>query len=135
VLDSARGVPEAHGPLVELLDQREVVVPGQLCKRCLHDFANGPRRSERVHVLQVSGGQPAHVGESLPQIVGEPVDHLRSPPLLFLSGMNNVADMPVEPGHRRVRGDDGSEPRLLDALLQLAEPKQQRRISCERDIG
>ena len=36
------GVPEAHAIVVNLLQQCDIVVPGDLCKHLLHDFALGP---------------------------------------------------------------------------------------------
>ena len=54
VLDGLAGVPEPLlGPL-QFLQQRQIVVPGDLCKRLLHNCLLGPGFREGPHILEVS---------------------------------------------------------------------------------
>ncbi|HEY5784167.1 MAG TPA: hypothetical protein VIT65_05275 [Microlunatus sp.] len=53
VLDGLCGIPFPGRLVVEFVEQRDVVVPGQLCKRALHNLRVRPGRRERPHVLQV----------------------------------------------------------------------------------
>jgi hypothetical protein len=79
LLDRLAGVPESHLAAIQLLEQSQVVVPGDLCKSLLHNCPIWPCGSKRPHVLEVTRRQPPHVREGLAQIAGQPIDHLRTP--------------------------------------------------------
>ena len=68
VLYHLADIPEPVRFGAELLDKRDVVVPGDLCKRLLHNRTVGPRRGEGAHVLEVARRETLHVGEGLAQV-------------------------------------------------------------------
>ena len=115
------GVPEAHGPVVNLLQQCDVVVPGDLCKHLLHDFAFGPSCGECAHVLEVARRESPHVRERHPEVVREAIDGPGAPAFPLLAGENRLADVPVEQHHRLVCGQHDAHAFGPDALLDLTE--------------
>jgi hypothetical protein len=46
MLNGGTGVPETIGFAGDFLEQRDVVVPGDLCKRCLHNCSIRPSGAE-----------------------------------------------------------------------------------------
>ena len=115
------GVPEANPLVAKLLQQGDVVVPGDLCKHLLHDFALAPGRGEGAHVLEVAGRESPHVRERLPEVVRKAVDGPGAPAFPLLAGENRLADVPVEQHHRLVGGQHHAHAFRTDALLDLTE--------------
>ena len=105
VLDRLPGVPEPLLGLVDLLEEADVVAPRDLCNDLLHNFLVWPGLREAPHVLEVAAGEPLAVGELLPEVGGELVDHLRPPrePVLPLEDV--PADRPVEEDELAVHGE------------------------------
>ena len=68
--------PEAVIAIFEVLQERNAVVPGQLCKSLLHNCSLRPGCRKCPHVLEVTRGESLHVGEGLGEIRSRPVDHL-----------------------------------------------------------
>jgi len=120
VRDHLLCVPNARGAIVETFEEREVLAPRQLCNDPLHDLLVRPGHGERAHVLQVSRRETIHVGKRLAQIEREPIDHLGAPPFFALAREDDLADVPVEMHHRRVRCENGGNARLGDSVLDLA---------------
>ena len=63
-LDRRLGIPDAILRASELFENREVLIPGDLCKHRLHNASLGQALSERPHVLQVAGRKSLHVREA-----------------------------------------------------------------------
>jgi len=115
------GVPQSRLPIIETLEQGDILAPGQLCNDPLHNSAVGPCRGKGAHVLQVSRRKPLHFRVGLTQVRGEAIDDPGSPAGAFLVIQDRPTDVPVQHDHRRVGGQDDTQPLSLDALLDLAE--------------
>lgn len=85
----------------ELGEHDDVVAPGQLRNRLLHNFGIGPRCRELSHVVQVSRGESSQTGEFFPQVVGQSLDDLRSPPLVLLPADDCLHAHPHQVHHQR----------------------------------
>jgi hypothetical protein len=71
--------PPSIGLTINLLQQRDIVVPGDLCKRPLHNCSVGPRGREGAHVPEVARRKSFHVRVGITQVGGQAVDDFRSP--------------------------------------------------------
>lgn len=74
VFHGGGGVPVAGRLVVEPVEQRGDVSPGQLSNGLLDDCRPRPGGGERPHVEQIAAGQALHLGEGGAQVGGEPVD-------------------------------------------------------------
>jgi len=92
VLHRLPSVPEPFGGVVELLQERDVVIPWDLCKSLLHNCPLCPRRGKRAHVLEIARRESLYVGGCLAQVRSQPVDHLGSPARAILP----LEDHPAE---------------------------------------
>jgi hypothetical protein len=79
VLDGGPGVPAARFGIGDLLQESDLVPPGQLCKDDLHEVMVWPGRGEGPHVFEVPGGPAGNAGKLAPQIASQMVDHPGSP--------------------------------------------------------
>jgi len=122
VLDGGLGIPSTFLWLLNPVEQHLVVAPWNLCSNLLHKFGVGPGHSEGPHVLEVAHREAGHLGEGAAQVLREPVDHLRSPPLMLLAAQDVAAELPVQQHHLPVGGDGRARLRLSDALLHRGEP-------------
>jgi hypothetical protein len=120
VLTGPIGIPEPYLSVVELLDKRDLMPPGQLCKAPLHNLGVGPGLRERSHVLEVARGHP-HIREQRSQVAGEPVDDPRSPSLALLALKDLLPDVPVEQYELLVDAAQGTYPGCVDTLNQSVE--------------
>src|SRR5271165_5857170 len=100
------GIPEALRLGLQFLQQGEVMVPGDLCKRRLHNCLVGPGFGESPHVFEVTWRKAGHVGEGAAEVGGEAVDHLGSPSLVLLAVEDVSADVPIEKHHLAVYRQD-----------------------------
>jgi len=72
------------------------VSPGQLCNKLLHNCFLRPSLSQSPHVLQASRAEPLDARKLILAIMGQPVDHPRSPTLGSLPGEDIAANRPIE---------------------------------------
>lgn len=121
VLDAGPGVPLPLGGVLDLVEEPQVVAPGDLCNGLLHDRLLGPGGGEGPHVLEVAGREARHLRERLPEVAGELVDDLGSPAPLLLPQQDVPADAPVEQDELAVDGERGLDARGADAPLELLE--------------
>lgn len=70
--------------------------PGQLVSRLLTESAIRAVLREEAHVLEVAAGPAAHVGECIPDVARQAVDHLGSPALRVLPRQDFAPDAAVE---------------------------------------
>ena len=70
--------------------------PGQLCNKLLHNCFLRPSLSQSPHVLQASRAEPLDARKLILAIMGQPVDHPRSPTLGSLPGEDIAANRPIE---------------------------------------
>lgn len=122
MLDRRLGVPGARYRILELIQQRDLVIPAQLCKHPLHNLRLRPALGERSHVLQVAGRKPLHLRKRRTQVFGEAVDDLRSVALLPLLFQNRPTDLPIQENQLAVDSEHGAHLPRLDAAFQLAQP-------------
>jgi hypothetical protein len=104
VLNHRVGILEAFWLGIRLLPQGDVVIPGNLCKWCLHNCRVRPCLGESPHIFEIPGGKSGHVRVCTAKIGSQPVDHLGAPSLVFLPGQNIAADLPVKTDHLAVDG-------------------------------
>jgi hypothetical protein len=95
VLQGLGRVPAAGFGAGQLVQQRKLVVPGQLCKHPLHKCHIRPRVGKGTHVLEVAPRKPLHLGKRGPQVMRQPLDHLRAPALRRLSRQDVAPDLPI----------------------------------------
>ena len=113
------GIPEASRGIGELVEEGDVLVPADLCKRPLHNCRIRPCSGETPHVLEVSRRKPAHVGKRLAQVRRQAVDDLGTPALSLLAIKDDPAYLPIRRHHRGIGGQHRAQPRLSNALLDL----------------
>ena len=121
VLNGRFGVPDAVLGPGEFFEDREIVIPGELCKHRLHNCFIGPGLRERPHVLQISRGESFHVRERSLEVRRQAVDHFRAPVLPFLPIENIAADPPVEQNQFPVDGHRRAKLRRANPPLQIVE--------------
>ena len=63
MLNRCLRVPEAFLGRCQLFENRDVVIPGDLCKHRLHNWLVPPGFRERTHVLQVARREAFHLGK------------------------------------------------------------------------
>lgn len=68
VLDRCCCVPQPGVCVRKLLDQSQMLIPGQLCKRRLHNCRLVPGRREGTHVLEIAGRISTRAGEPLAKV-------------------------------------------------------------------
>ena len=68
LLERLTGIPVSQNRVGEPGDKDDDVEPGQLGSRLLPNLKVGALLSEKLHILEVSRGQPLHVRERSPQI-------------------------------------------------------------------
>jgi hypothetical protein len=51
MLNDGASVPETIGFAGDFLEQRDIVIPRYLCKRCLHNCSIWPSSAEGAHIL------------------------------------------------------------------------------------
>ena len=98
------GIPATVFGGVELVEQRNLVVPRQLCKHLLHKFHLGPGLGKGTHVFQVAWRESLHVRKRRAQVMRQPVDHLGTPALGALAYQNVLAHLPVQAHQLAVDG-------------------------------
>ena len=109
VLNGGPRVPDAVLESGEFFRDREIVIPGDLCKHRLHNCFIRPGFAERPHVFQVTRGESFHVRERSLEVCRQTVDHFRAPVFPFLPVEDVAADLPIEQdqfpvdGHRRTK--------------------------------
>lgn len=140
VLEGRCGIPFPLFRAVDLIEQREMVVPGQFCKRRLQNCFAWPGCGERPHVPQVPGRVTLGVGKPLTQVGRQPVDDLGAPPLVVLTVEDLPSDRPVPGQQLGVGGADrptvSSRDVAGDRIEQIRVPVRQggplRR--CDRNV-
>jgi hypothetical protein len=88
-------VPCSLARVLGFVQENAKVSPRQLCSRLLHNWRPREIRSEFPHILEVTWGEPLHVGEGISQIEAETVDDLATPALGGLTVENLLPDLPV----------------------------------------
>lgn len=96
VLDGGARVPQALVSFLDLLNQRDVLIPGQFCKRGLQNCFIGPGLGECLHLAEVARRESLHVRELAPEVLGEPFDDFGSPSVVPLPRQNLLADSPLK---------------------------------------
>jgi len=109
MLDRGLRVPQPLVPFLNLLNQRNVVVPGQFCKRRLQNCFIGPSLRTSLHVAEVAGREPLHVRELPSEVVGQSLDDFSSPAVLALARQNLFPDPPIEQHQFLIDGDRGTQ--------------------------
>ena len=132
-VDGRCGIPEPQFSGAKLLEQGDVVVPRQLCKRRLHNCIPRPGLIEGSHVFQIARREPRRAWELLAQVHGKPVDDARPPAFLLLALKNVTTNGPVG-GHKVLISSSNrpssavSDP-LSDGCEQVRIPPRQCRPS------
>jgi hypothetical protein len=92
-----------------------------ICAAACCTIRSSGQASEGSHVFQVPGREAFHAGEFPSEVVGEPIDDLGTPAMLFLPSQDVPADLPVEEDELAVNRDRSLELRRPDSLLELAQ--------------
>ena len=122
VLNGLGRIPAAGIGVGQLVQQRQLVIPGQLCKHRLHKLRIRPCLGKSAHVLQIAGRKPLHVGKGGAQILRQPLDHLGAPPLACLPRQNVAPDLPVQQHQLAVDRQRGALLGGVDAALEIGQP-------------
>ena len=69
LLDGLVGVPKPGPRVVQLIEEGDLVIPGQLCKRPLHNCLVRPRGRKSPHVVEIARRESRGIGK-LPLEVG-----------------------------------------------------------------
>ena len=80
------------------------MIPGNLCNGLLHKFRVRVGFGELPHVFEVAGRETLDGGEGVAQVLGQPINDLGAPTLLFLAGQDVAPDAPVEQDQLAVGG-------------------------------
>ena len=122
VLNRLCGIPAAGLGAGQLVQQRQLVIPRQLCKHRLHKFPLRPRLGKSPHVFEVARRKPLHLWEGGAQVVRQPLDDPGAPALRRLPGQDVPPDLPVEQHQFPVDRQRSALTGGVDALLELGQP-------------
>jgi hypothetical protein len=114
-------IPEAILWAFALLQQRDMVIPGYLCKNLLHNCGMRPGSRQGPHVFEVTRRQAAHIRKRLAQVGGESVDNPGTPAFALLPFQYQPPDIPIEHNHGRIGRHNDAQALSLDASLDLTE--------------
>ena len=87
-------IPDMCRRLFDLVHQCNVMIPGDLCKRRLHNFISGETRCELCHIFEIPDGIPLHLREGELDICGEVFNKLAAPDLVRI---DNAPDGVIQP--------------------------------------
>jgi hypothetical protein len=131
MLNVLRGVPLTDLVVIQAVQEHRDVSPRQSRNRLLRDWF-GPRRRERLHVLQAPGRQTTHARELSPKIRREAIHDPAAPALGFPALEDQPTDTPVQVNDLHVDDPRCSHPRRLhlglDLLKQLPVPDWDGRL-------
>ena len=96
MLDGCSAYQMRSSRVGDFFQDREIVIPGDLCKHRLHNCIVRPSLGERAHVFQVARGESFHFGERSLEVCRQTVDHLRAPVFPLLPVQDIAADLPVK---------------------------------------
>ena len=96
VLCSLFRVPDMRCRFFYLVHQCDVMVPSDLCKRCLHNFISWKTHRELCHILEISGRIPLHLREGQLDICGKVFDKLTAPDLMRVDDRSNRVVQPKQ---------------------------------------
>lgn len=116
-------IPEPLFGAFQRLDELDVMTPGQLCNKLLHDFFIRKRLSKGAHIFEVPRRKPRHLGKIAPKIRGEPIDDARAPSFGDLACQDLAADAPVEQDEFLVDSDGRLQASCSDPVLKLRKQR------------
>jgi hypothetical protein len=121
VFDRGLQVPASDRGVLRLVEQDHMVAPRQLCSNLLHNWFVRPGGSKRSHVFERARAETFHTGKFVLQVMGQPIDDLRTPSLDVLALKNIPADRPVEKDKFPVDGQGGPDLGRPNAFLECLE--------------
>ena len=109
-------VPDMRRWLFDLVHQCDVMIPSDLCKRCLHNFISRKTRCKLRHVFEIPDGISFHLREGQLDVCGKVFDKLAAPDLVRV---DDRADGVVQPKQLAVYLNCRAILRCADFLLDL----------------
>src|SRR5258707_15037157 len=85
VLDRLVDVPLAFNRVLDLIEKRNIVIPGYLCKRHLHKLLVGIGFGEGTHVFEIAWRESLHVRKGCTKVSGQTINYFCTPALLPLA--------------------------------------------------
>jgi hypothetical protein len=119
VLDRVSGIPETQFSAGQLLQECDVMRPGQFRKCLSQSRFFLPCLGEGPHILEVPWTEPLHAGELAPKVGSKPLDHLGSPTLGLLRRKDAAADVPIKEHELAIGGDDCAHLSGADSVFEL----------------
>ena len=105
-----------------------------LSNSLLDNFRIGPGLGESAHVHQVGTRKPLHLGERRAQVMRQPFNHLRTPPLQRLLRQNVAPHLPIQQYQLAIHRQRSALLGGVDAGFQTNEPVGvARRHGCQRN--
>src|SRR5206468_12177539 len=95
VLNGLLCVPNALSQSLQLVQNRAVMEPWQLCSNLLHKALVRPSLGKSPHIFEISWRKPAHLRKRTAKIGGKPIIHFASPACLALPFENVLTNPPI----------------------------------------
>jgi len=117
-------VPKASIAVPELVEEDDVVTPGQFGSRLLQHRGHAlrrPRARELAHVAEIPRRQALHVGELPAEVRRQPLNHLRPPPRTSLARKDAPTYLPIRREHGGVHGEERLDSCGRDSRLDLVQ--------------
>ena len=97
--------------------------PRQLSNKLLDNCLVNICLGKRPHREKISSRKAMHLRELRPQILGQPLDHLRSPTLLTLATQDPAANVPVQQNQLTVDRQNRSHLCRTNTCLQVGQQR------------
>src|ERR1035437_5101121 len=108
-------VPEPFLWTLHQVKEPDIVAPGQLCNRLLH---NWPSLREGPHVFEIPRRKPPHLRELYVEILSKALNDLRAPAVFTLASENLLPNPPVEQNQLLINGQGRANLRRPNLALQ-----------------
>lgn len=105
MFDGGPRVPKPLSVVLELVQECDILAPGQLCNDLLHNLLVGPGQGQFPHIFQVSRRETSHVWELRMQIRRQLIDDAGAPLVSGLPLNDLPSDSPVQQDHFAVDGE------------------------------
>jgi hypothetical protein len=121
VLQYCPEVPLPRRPVFDSIQNTDIVPPGQLCNKLLHNCFFRPGLGQGTHVLEASGAEALDARKLILEIMGKPVDNPGTPTLGSLPGEDIPANRPIKEHQLAIDRERGTNLGGTDASFELLE--------------
>src|SRR5439155_5820488 len=89
-------IPEPLNGALHVIEQSDIMAPRQFCNKLLQNCFLRPRLGKRLHIAEVTRGEPPHFRKLRSKVFCQTLDHLCSPTIFTLTDQNVFPYSPIE---------------------------------------